>query len=188
MYLNYKLGIKRGYSFEEINTIQLIHQHKLDNSLEVLKLIPRPVYSKLNSKGILHFVKPKNKKQEVIDTIRLSKKGRNLLRDLQGYQVVEEDFLLYDYIVKVFKVLDKDIEPKNKIVSLIAFFRLETGMTHREIYSLVKEYVSDEDNMKFTHRMSYMFFKGENIFQKPTLEQSRLYNYYLKIKENEQNI
>ena len=184
MYINYKLGIKRGLSLEEINLLQLIHQHKIDNSLEVLKLVPREVYKGLNKRKLLHFIKLK-KNQEVIDTVRLSKKGSNLLRDLQIYKSVEEDFLLYDYLLKVFKVLDKDVEPKNKVVELIAFFRLESGLNHREIYDLVKKFVTDEDNMRFTHRMSYMFFKGDNVFQKPTLQSSRLYNYYLKIKEDD---
>lgn len=188
MYINYKLGLKRGLSLEEINLLQLIHQHKVDNSIEVLKLVPREVYKELNKRKLLHFIKPKNKRQEPIDTVRLSKKGSNLLRDLQIYKAVEEDFLLYDYLLKVFKVLDKDVEPKNKVVKLIAFFRLESGLTHREIYDLVKKFVMDEENMKYTHRMSYMIFKGENVFQKPTLEQSRLYSYYLKIKEEDDKI
>lgn len=185
MYINYKLGIKRGHSLEEINTLQLISQHRVDNSLEVLKLVPREVYESLNKKKLLHFVKQNSKNQEIIDTIRLSKKGKNLLRDLQIYQAVEDDFVLYDYLLKVFKILNKDPEPKSKVVKLLAFFRLESGLNHREIYYLIKRFVADEDNMKFNHRMSYIIFKGENIFQKATLDQSRLYNYYLKIKEDD---
>ena len=180
MYINYKLGIKRGYTFEEIGVIQLISQHKVDNSLEVLRLVPKPILLSLHEKGVLTKVKPKNKKQPPLDLVRLNKKGSDLLRDLNTYQTVEEDFLLYDYLLKVFKVLDKDVEPKNKVVKLIAFFRLETGFTHREIYDLVKMFVTDSNKMEYTHRMSYMFFKGENIYQKPTLDNSRLYDYYLK--------
>lgn len=179
MYLNFELAYKKDFTLLDVIAIQLIHQNSNGDSELFLKDVSNDLLVKLNNLDLLTMVKAKNKEQSRRSLLRLSKKGKDLYTLLTTYKANEGDELIYKFMSDVYKQLDKKQASKNKMIKLIASFRLESGMTVEEIYKICKEFVNDSENMEYNHSLERVFFAPENAYSKFNLGDSRLWNYYL---------
>ena len=183
-YFNIELAATRELHPLDVFILQILHQNKAEDMSENLALLMDDEnIQRLYAFNLIEMIKGTNKMNE-FQKLRLTKKGNKFLDDFQSYKTVENDFKLFNTLKEIYIKKNKEIGSEKKTVNLIAWFRLETTMTHREIWFLIKEYVLDDEKMEYSHVLQYVFWKKENNFQtKPKLEDSKLYNFY-KEKEN----
>lgn len=185
MNINFEYAKNKNISFEDIIALQLIFQNSSGKMEEFILEVDRSVLNGLFAKKYLTLTKAKNKKQTPQNRVRLSKTGKEIYRNLTAYLVIEEDNLIYNFMSDVYNKLDKKQASKNKIISLIAFFRLESGLNTKQLYELCKRFVNDSDNMAYNNKLEYVFFKPENMYSKPKLSESRLWDYYENLKRQQ---
>ena len=178
MYINFEYCKKQGLSLLEVTAIQLIHQNSNGDMEEHLEELPRNVLNKLFNMELLKFVRQARKNQTTRNRVRLSKHGKDFYTRMTTYKLIEDDEKIYNFLQKVFSKLDKTQVSRNKMLKLIASFRLESGLNAKEVYELCKAFVNDSDAMEYTHKMDYLIFKPENAYSKFNLGDSRLWNYH----------
>jgi len=178
-YFNTKLAKSRELHPIDIYILQLIHQNKSDDMSEDLVLtMDDDSMKRLNAFELMDMIKG-SKKMNDFQKLRLTKKGKKWLTDFQTYSIVENDIKLFDTLKEIYIDEAKEIGSEKKTKELIAWFRNETGFTHREIWFLAKDYVLDAEKMKYSHVLQYVFWKKENNFQtKPNLSSSKLWLFY----------
>lgn len=183
-YFNIKLAKKREIAPIDVFILQLIHQNRTEDMSEDLVLTMQDENIKrLYEFGLIKMIKG-SKKMNEFQKLRLTDKGKKWFSDFQTYKVVENDFKLFDTLKKIYLDEEKEIGSEKKTLELIAWFRLESGLTHREIWLITKRFVQDEDRMKYSNVLEYAFHRGENVFSvKPRLENSKMYDYFEKHKE-----
>ena len=130
---------------------------------------PRPnVYGKGKRKSDSEFMR-----------LRLSKKGKTWLKELQIPNTVPNDFEMATYIINAYKKLDKSVTSEAKIVELIAWFRVETGFTHRQIFTVLNTFINDDNQMEYSNILDNIFWKRPHMYAvNKKIEDSRLYAYY----------
>lgn len=124
------------------------------------------------------------KNQHIFEKIRLNKKGKSLLDNIEAFGIDKDDEKLFEFIKNIYVKLGKEIGNSKKTKRYINWFKKETGIDKNRLISLLKTFVSDEENMNYNHVLEYAFYKPPTVFEtRPKLEESRLYNYYLKHKQ-----
>ena len=183
-YFNTKLAKLRELHPIDIYILQIIHQNRTEDMSEDLILImDDDSLKRLNAFGLMNMIKGTNKMNE-FQRLRLSKKGKKWLTDFQTYRVVDNDYKLFETLKEIYLSESKDIGSEKKTLELIAWFRLETTFTHRQIWLIAKKFVQDENRMEYSQILQYVFWRSSNHFQThPKLEDSKMYIYYEKYKD-----
>ena len=183
-YFNFKLAETREIAPIDVFILQLIHQNRTEDTSEAINLVlDDDSIKRLYALELIHMIKG-TKKMNDLQKLRLTKKGKKWYEELQTYQTVENDFKLFETLKKIYLKEDKEIGSEKKCINLIAWFRVETGFTHREIWLIAKHFVSDETRMKYSNVLEYAFYKGDSVFSvKPKLEDSKMFNFYEKNKK-----
>lgn len=170
MYINFNYLKKLNISYESLITLQAIHQNRVENLN--LFILDNFDVSSLED----YITRLKN------GDLRLNKKGKDLLDKVQIPNYHENDEKLADYLLNKYNDEKLMICPKSKLLKLIAWFRAETSLTHKEIYNLIVSYFDSEES-QYNKRLDYLFFKPVNAYSQPNLENSRLYSWYEYNKE-----
>ena len=178
-YFNIELAATRELHPLDVFILQILHQNKAEDMSENLALLMDDEnIQRLYAFNLIEMIKG-TKKMNEFQKLRLTKKGKKWLTDFQTYRVVGNDYKLFETLKEIYLRESKDIGSEKKTLELIAWFRLETTFTHREIWFLAKDYVLDAEKMKYSHVLQYVFWKKENNFQtKPNLSSSKLWTYY----------
>lgn len=165
MYINIAYAEKNGLTPTDIIYLQLVNQNKSEDLQGYIdKMTPS------NSVG-KYLTKIKS------GELRLTKDGKELLNNLQIVNFSENDEKLADYLMDKYKEENLNVCSKTKLLKLIAWFRGETSLTHREIYTLIVTYFESEES-KYNKRLDYLFWKPETAYSIQKLSDSRLYNWY----------
>ena len=182
-YFNYRLAESRGLSPRDVQLLQMLKQNKTEDLSEQLQLeMDTENIKRLKAFDLMTMIKGKKKDTE-FQKLRLSKKGNKWLNDLQTADTVDNDFQMFEYAKKVYKQLNKDIGDETNTISLIAWFRCETGMSHKQIFIVLDYFVKDDSQMNYSNVLEYVFWKRPHIHAvKPSLKDSRLWGYYNKHK------
>ena len=170
MYINFKLASKYSLLPVDIVVLQFLKQlrfEKMDYSMYDIHIIA------LEKQGLVERLKDRSP--------RLSKKGINILELIQIPDATENHVELAEYLLNKYKSEGKILCSKHKLVKLISWFCAETALTAEELYELIEQYFTTEDS-KFNKRLDYLFFKPENVYQKETIDSSRLYIYLESLK------
>ena len=170
MYINFKLVSKYNLLPVDIVVLQFLKQlrvERMDYSMSDIHIIA------LEKQGFVDRLKDRSP--------RLSKKGSNILELIQIPDATENHVELAKYLLEKYKEEDKILCSKNKLIELISWFCAETSLTAEELYNLIEQYFSTDDS-KFNKRLDYLFFKPENMYQKKTINSSRLYIYLESLK------
>lgn len=181
MYLNFKEYLKIGLTPDILIFLLAIQQGEI-NYLEDNEhiLIKVEEYTRL--------IKGTNK-QTIIEKIRLNKKGKELLSKLESFEIDNDDEKVFSFMKEIYIQLGKEIGNSKKTKRYINWFKKETGITRNRLISLLRTFVSDKENMQYNNILEYAFYKPPTVFEtKPKLEESRLYNYYLKKEEQFEKI
>jgi hypothetical protein len=134
------------------------------------------------------LVKAKNKSDSIQNRIRLSSKGNDLLEDLQVPQINDDDLQLYEWLERTYQKEGKELGNRKKTKLYIALFRVNSGIDRNKLALLCKAFMNDSSQFEWSKRLEFLFFKPGNVFSvKFDLEQSKLYQYYIKHKEHFDN-
>lgn len=166
LYLILKQAGKRDVS-EELK--------KLNTAEEDLK--------KLEETEMITYIKG-NKKQNLLQKMRLTKKSKKYLDSLDEVEVSEEDLQFFEWLKGIYIKRDKKIGNGAKTKRLIAQFREKSGIEKNHLATLCNHFINNDDEQEWSFMLEYIFWKPVNVFQtKFALDQSRLYQYYLDKKE-----
>lgn len=181
MYVNFKLLLDKELEPEDV---MLLVACKQNQNGELSDVIEKSFgHSKLwfvEQKGYIDYVKGK-KGQSDFEKIRLSKKGKDLLDELETPEVTSDDLRIYSWLETIYKESERVVGNRKKTKMYIAQFRVQSQIEKNCLAYLCKSFIEDEDNMKFNLKLEYMFFKPETVYAtRFDLEQSRLYKFYLK--------
>lgn len=189
MYINFQLAKTKGLTPTDVANLQLISQNKTESLWDIItETVSLQTLDRYQNLGYITLVKAKNKGDTIQNRVRLSSKGSELLEDLQVPEVNSEDLMLYDWLEATYKKEDKEIGNRKKTKLYIALFRSHSGIDRNKLALLCKTFMNDSSQFEWSKRLEFLFFKPGNVFSvKFDLEQSKLYQYYLKHKEHFDN-
>jgi len=189
MYINFQLAKTKGLTPTDVANLQLISQNKTESLWEIItETVSLQTLDRYQNLGYITLVKAKNKGDTIQNRVRLSPKGSELLEDLQVPEVNSEDLMLYDWLEATYKKEDKEIGNRKKTKLYIALFRSHSGIDRNKLALLCKTFMNDSSQFEWSKKLEFLFFKPGNVFSvKFDLEQSKLYQYYLKHKEHFDN-
>ena len=184
MYINFEIAKKRELSPTDVVNLQLIYQNKTENLFEVInENIPLSTLDRYQNLGYITLVKAKNKSDSIQNRVRLSTKGYELLEDLQVPEINDDDLQLYNWLEKTYQNEGKEIGNRKKTKLYIALFRANSGIDRNKLALLCKAFMNDSSQFEWSKKLEFLFFKPGNVFSvKFDLEQSKLYQYYIKHK------
>ncbi len=178
MILNFNLIIEMGLTPDDIVFLQACHQNTGDLDTYIRSSGPR----------CSHRITPDLLTKTKAGSIRLSKEGRALVKKLHSPALSENDGLISDYLLAVYKQDgDKILCSKPKLTSLVAWLRTMLGMTHKQFLKLIELYFEDQEASRFNKRVDYLIYKPlSNYNGAISLKngESRLYEYYITNKED----
>jgi hypothetical protein len=181
MYINFKLLETYGLTPQDVPSLQAIFQNKREDNGELIALICD--IEKFEQLELVSFIKGTAKASKG-SLMRLSPKGARILEEIQTPNIIQDDLDVYAWLEGVYKKEGKEVGNMKKTKVLISQFRANSGIERNHLAYLCKSFLSDEKEMEYSKRLEYLFWKPSNIFQtKFDIEQSRLYQYYLKRKE-----
>lgn len=189
MYINFEIAKKRGLSPTDVANLQLISQNKTEKLEGVIfDHIPLPILDAYQQQELVTLIKAKNKSDSIQNRIRLSSKGHDLLEDLQVPEINDDDLMLYSWLESIYKKEGKELGNRKKTKLYVALFRAHSGIDRNKLALLCKTFMNDADQFEWSKRLEYLFFKPSNVYAvRFDLEQSRLYQYYLKHKQTFDN-
>lgn len=189
MYINFVIAKNRGLSPTDIANLQLISQNKTEDLEEIITdNIQLSVLNWYQELEYVTLVKAKNKSDSIQNRIRLSPKGNDLLEDLQVPQINDDDLQLYNWLEKTYHKEGKELGNRKKTKLYIALFRVNSGIDRNKLALLCKAFMNDSSQFEWSKKLEFLFFKPGNVFSvKFDLEQSKLYQYYIKHKEHFDN-
>lgn len=189
MYVNFEIAKKRGLSPTDVVNLQLISQNKTEKLEEIITdNIPLSVLNWYQELEYVTLVKAKNKSDSIQNRIRITPKGNELLEDLQVPQINDDDLQLYNWLEKTYQKEGKELGNRKKTKLYIALFRVNSGIDRNKLALLCKAFMNDSSQFEWSKKLEFLFFKPGNVFSvKFDLEQSKLYQYYIKHKEHFDN-
>lgn len=189
MYINFVIAKNRGLSPTDVANLQLISQNKTEDLEEIITdNIQLSVLNWYQELEYVTLVKAKNKSDSIQNRIRLSPKGNDLLEDLQVPQINDDDLQLYNWLEKTYHKEGKELGNRKKTKLYIALFRVNSGIDRNKLALLCKAFMNDSSQFEWSKKLEFLFFKPGNVFSvKFDLEQSKLYQYYIKHKEHFDN-
>jgi hypothetical protein len=189
MYINFVIAKNRGLSPTDVANLQLISQNKTEKLEEIITdNIPLSVLNWYQELEYVTLVRAKNKSDSIQNRIRLSSKGNDLLEDLQVPQINDDDLQLYNWLEKTYQKEGKELGNRKKTKLYIALFRVNSGIDRNKLALLCKTFMNDSSQFEWSKKLEFLFFKPGNVFSvKFDLEQSKLYQYYIKHKEHFDN-
>lgn len=189
MYINFVIAKNRGLSPTDVANLQLISQNKTEDLEEIITdNIQLSILNWYQELEYVTLVKAKNKSDSIQNRIRLSPKGNDLLEDLQVPQINDDDLQLYNWLEKTYHKEGKELGNRKKTKLYIALFRVNSGIDRNKLALLCKAFMNDSSQFEWSKKLEFLFFKPGNVFSvKFDLEQSKLYQYYIKHKEHFDN-
>jgi hypothetical protein len=186
MYLNFELLRKSGLTPTDYLMLVACKQQKsekLGDHLSEMCFDTEEPLLKLEDKGLVHFIKGTSK-DCFFDKARTTSKGNEMLDDLSEAMVSPEDQKLFEWLSRIYTKKGKEIGNQKKGLRYLAQFRSESGIERNALAFLCQEFIKDETCMEYSIRLDYALFKAPNVFvTRFSLEDSKLYQYYLKRKD-----
>ena len=184
MYINFELLVSYELVPEDVLCLQAIFQNKFeDNELLLISIYNIKRIEKFENLGLVKYIKG-TKKSSKFKLVRLSDKGSSTLELIQIPLVNQDDLNIFNWLESIYKKEEKEIGNAKKTKSLISQFRVNSGIERNHLAYLCKTFILDEREMEWSKKLEFLFWKPSNLFQtKFDIEQSRLYQYYLKRKD-----
>jgi len=182
MYINTTILKDLSLTLADVICLQMAKQNKFEDVSDRLSDLGS-IVAHLDTLGYIEYVKGKPK-DDLYKKIRLSEKGASILDDIETPEILGEDLKIYEWLEGIYKKSGKDIGNKKKTKTLIAKFRVHSGISKNSLAFLCKTFIEDPSQFEYSNKLEFLFFKPANVFTtKFDIEGSRLYQYYLKHKE-----
>jgi len=184
MYINFELLKEKDLDIKSVLLLQACSQNRTEDLGEFMSKNWNPLdIQLLYKKGLIEFIKGK-KNQSDFSKARTTKRGKDVLDELETPLINADDLKVFDWLEKVYKDSGKEVGNRKKTKMYIALFRVHSQIDRNKLGLLINSFLKDDSQMEYSHRMEYLFFKPSSVFQvKFDIEQSRLYQFYLNNKE-----
>lgn len=182
-YINFKLLEEKDIRPNEYLILQAAYQNSFEDTSEVISLLVTDDqrFEDLINSGYLKYIKG-TKKQNQLQKLRIDKKGKKLLEDVESTDVTEEDLKIADWLINLYKKEGKEIGNKKKTKEYIANFRINSGINKNKLAYLCQKFLYD--NLENSNKLEYVFFKPKGVYNtRFDINESWLYRYYEKNKE-----
>ena len=155
---------------------------KKDVSEQLALLIDDDELDHLIKNNFVKYIKG-TKGQNDLQKLRLDKKGTEFLNLLDEPEVEDEDIKIFEWLSAIYKKREKQIGNGKKTKRHIASFREKSGIDKNNLAFLCNQFINDDNEQEYSHKLEFVFFKPDNAFQvRFVLESSRLYQYYMNKK------
>lgn len=176
MYINHKYLKNSDLEWQDVLILQLVKQG--DGGI-----LFKEQYELLLDEGYLTLIRGKKSDSENLK-LRLGDRGKEFLDNLEEAETLEEDSVVFEWLCDIYKKLGKEIGSKKKTLSYIKDFRVKSGIDKNRLINLCSTFVGDENQMEYSNILQNVFFKPTNVYTtRFSLEDSRLWKYYLKHEE-----
>ena len=188
MYINLEMLESKCLSLLDIGLLQVIRQNKSEDCSDYLRRCSltggQEYFNRFDAADLVEYTKPKKKSDDQFVCIRLSKKGTAWLEEIEIPEITEDDLKIYSWLEGIYMNSGKEVGNKKKTKMFIAQFRANSSIHKNNLAFLCKTFIEDPDQFEYSKRLEYLFFKPANLFTtKFDIEASRLYQYYLKYKD-----
>lgn len=182
MYINYEIFKKSNLEPQDLYFLCGIKQ--VDK--EVLETLNGGDFTRYNELGLLTSIKGKKGDNPILN-VRLSKKGKDLLNDLEQAPVEEQDKTVFDWLKNHYLKADKEIGNGAKTQRHIRDFRIKSGIEKNNLITLVLDFL--RENEERSKKLEYIWYYPKTAFAtRFDLEESWLWNHYLKNKDRLDNV
>jgi hypothetical protein len=182
MWLNTTLIHEKGYTLTEVIVLQLLKQNRTEEQGDYIAMYADDdMFEKFTEQELIATVKKKKKSDSDFSVLRLSKKGEQILEDVQIPEISQGDLDMFAYLENMY-LQDEDKERvvgnKKKTKQHCATFRKLLGLTLHEMYWLCWLFL---DEYKFSRRLEYIFLdsnKNRYGSLESNINDSPLYQFY----------
>lgn len=180
MFINFNAANKAGYSPDEVLTLFLVKYISVktnDPKGEILEIVKKRDVSTL-----LHLIEARE------DHIRLNSMGtevfNKVLTAATSEDTTEEDKAILDWIIEYCTKSEKLVTGnKKQLLRNITDLRLHSDLSSKQIFIAMQHFLESSD-AEYFNMFQYLFWKPLGAYNKKfSLENSRLYNYIEKNKE-----
>lgn len=134
MYINYQLLYEKGLSDEDLSILQKIFQKE-----EVLLEPFLDHFERFEDLGLIQYLK---KKEGTVKGVRISKKGKALLSQLETMGYSDKIGELVDKLVENYVTRNKHVGTKLEVQDRLIWFIGQTGFSTKVILDSVEEYLT----------------------------------------------
>lgn len=189
MYLNIETYKKHNLQPQDLYFLIGIKQ--VDK--EVLETLNGGDFNRFNELGLLTSVKGKKGDNPALN-VRLSKKGKDLLKSICTEPIAGEDEeVLYDWLSKYYIDKGKEVGNPNRVKKLLAWFSQETDIYKNNLIKLFVDFLKDDYVDEASKVLEFTLFypkkfttdKGKTIAYeaKPDIYDSWLFKHFEKNKQ-----
>jgi hypothetical protein len=179
MWINFTVFNKSGLEFSDLIFLAAISQTETDWLIENLT---DAIYNRFDGLFLVKHIKPKNKKEHLYGSLRLSDKGKQFLNDLEEAEAEEQDTKVYDWLSKYYLNAGKEIGNRKRTLNHIKDFRIKSGIQKNNLIKLCTDFLTE--NEERSNKLEFVFYYPKTVFAtRFQLEDSWLFTHYLK-KEN----
>lgn len=180
MFINFGAAHKAGYSPDEVLTLFLVKYISVkanDPKGEILEIV-----KKRDIRTLFHLIEARE------DHIRLNSMGtevfNKVLTAATTEDTTEEDKAILEWIVEYCTKSDKLVTGnKKQLLRNITDLRLHSDLSSKQIFIAMQHFLESTD-AEYFNMFQYLFWKPSGAYNKKfSLENSRLYNYIEKNKE-----
>lgn len=183
-YINLDLASKRDLApYDVMNLITIEEGRYEDVQTYIVEACEGYIYEYYKKLELVEEIKAKNKAQPLGERIRLSKKGRDWIRDFfkKEIEVSEDAELVFKHLQHCYSNINKEskVVSASKTKKYIQEFMNLTSYTKEHMYKAIDtyfEHVKDD----FVLNSDNLFFKLAPYQKKLDLADSRLYDVILK--------
>lgn len=163
-YINYNHLYKKGLNDKDYHILQKIFQK------ETTLLEPHiKDFKKLLDLELIQYLKGK---ENTVEGVRISKKGKTFLNQLEDLNYTDELGVLIDKLIELYEINNKDYGNKLEIQSRLGWFISQTGFGSSQIMEIVEKYL--DENREYT-------LKLENLIWRP---QSQAFSVHKNLKDS----
>lgn len=194
MYINLTVLNKSGLEYSDLIFLAAINQTETEFLIENL---PDVVYERFKEQNLIKHIKPKNKKEHLYNSLRVSDVGSKLLADLSYEGAVDsETEVIADWLIGIYKsksggIVKNKTETKrriqwfktatqirgNKLAVLLQCFMQDT-YNEADGYT-VKEFMERNPRGVLSNMVDNICWMPTSLYDKhKTLDKSPLWQYY----------
>lgn len=171
-YINYNHLYKKGLNETDYHILQKIFQK------ESILLEPHlSDFKRLFDLGLIQYLKGK---ENTIEGVRISKKGKTFLNQLEDLEYSDEIGKLNEKLIELYEVNQKHGGNKLEIQNRLTWFISQTGFGADQIIKVIEEYLMN--NREYTMSLENLIWKPQSkaFSVHKNLKDSRLYDLFCK--------
>jgi len=192
MYINYKILESKQLTLKEFAILQLIKQNKTEDLSAQIEeqCIDTTIIENLAEKGYIEYIKPKNKSENQWKLLRASKKGVQVLEDIDTPACTDEVLKMRDYLVEMYlnhEDTERTIGNKKSIAIYISILQHHLAINIYQFYYLCEYFLSE---YPYTKKLENIFWdKNKHRYKefKNNIEDSTIFQFYEEHKEDIEN-